>query len=562
MKFQLTLTYVLTLSFLALTACDKAKMRNPGDYPESRKGYEKIDGPVESGDWYTKDPSQDKLEGVSSERATRDFDLKNEREIIVAVIDSGVDVNHEDLKGKIWSNPGETGVDESGNDKASNKIDDDKNGYIDDVHGWNFLGNPDGRNVEHDTIETTRELVRLEKLLERGQILSPKDQAYYEKVKAAYDEDKAGADEQLATMTPQEKDTTAAKALLKEKLGLEDYSQAALEAINSKDESIVKAKETLLEIIKTYRSVERFYRVLGNVKSTLDYYLNKSYNSREIVGDDPTDFSQTSYGNNDVLGIGADHGTHVSGIIAAIKDNGIGANGVAQNVKIMALRAVPNGDERDKDVALSVRYAVNNGAKIINMSFGKDFSPNKKQVDEAFLYAAEKGVLIVHAAGNASKNNDDIPSFPNRHVLDAADRKLPAVISTWIEVGASAKDKGLGLAAAFSNYGKKEVDIFAPGYMLNSTVPDNQYAVLSGTSMASPTAAGTAAFLMSNFKDMTAAQAKAILLKQSRQYLNLEVRLPGSAKYDLPVPFADLSATGGVIDAYTSIQLARQLSGQ
>ncbi len=559
------------LSTTLLAACDNHKSKDPGQYPENIKGFERVDDNgkkdasglslADIGNWFIKDPVADKLEGVSSEKAMQDFALKHSREIIVAVIDSGVDVNHEDLKGKIWVNPKESGVDANGQDKTTNKIDDDGNGLIDDVHGWNFLGGADGKNVHHENLEMTREVVAYEARLAKGEILSSEEMAYFARVSEAYKEQKEGAEEQLKGMQPEEVQATAAKATLKAKLGLEDYSQAALEAINSSDKEVVDAKEVLLVITKKYRSVDRFYRVFESVKNTLEFYLNKTFNPRAVVGDDPNDYSQTTYGNNDVQGPDASHGTHVAGIIAAVRGNGIGIDGVAENVKIMALRVVPDGDERDKDIYLAVKYAADNGAHVINMSFGKGFSPQKSKVDEAFAYASAKGVLIFHSAGNDSSNNDLIAGFPNRTVVKAKERNLPEKIPTWIEIGASAKDKNLDMVAAFSDYGKVDVDIFSPGVLLNSTVPDNKYAVFSGTSMAGPCAAGVAALVMSNFPAMTAAQAKAIVLNQARLYPGLMVRLPGSAKLDLPVPFVDLSATGGVIDAYASIRLAKELSG-
>lgn len=559
------LVSLICASLLLLTACDnKKKNKNPDNFRENIRGTIKFDGAAQDfGNWFVKDPVVDKLEGVSSEKAIADLSLKNEREIIVAVLDSGVDVNHEDLKGKIWVNAGESGRDANGLDKATNKIDDDKNGYVDDVHGWNFLGGADGRSVDFETLEMTRELKAYEARIASGEVLTSDELAYFEVVKKAYNEEKEGAEETLKELAPDEAKATAAKATLKEKIGLEDYSKAALDAVKSTDAAVVEARDALLEIIKTYRTVERFYRIYDNTKQTLDYYLNKNFDPRaDIVKDNPNDFNDKNYGNNDVQGPDADHGTHVAGIIAAVRGNGIGIDGVAENVKIMSLRMVPNGDERDKDIAFAVRYAVDNGAHIINMSFGKGFSPHKERVDEAFLYAAEKGVLILHAAGNDSTNNDLKPGFPNRNVKKASEKKLSAQVSTWLEVGASAKDKGLNMIASFSDYGKVDVDLFSPGVQLNSTVPGNKYAVFSGTSMATPAAAGVAALLMSNFPDMTALQAKAILLDQVRLYPGLKVRLPGSEKLDLPVLFEGLSVTGGVVDAYSSILLARALSGQ
>lgn len=553
----------LCLLFMLLSACQKkqgdpsfgaiARKENPkGDIIEAQSTPES--------DWFVKDPEVNQLEGVSSERAYAELNLKNDRQIVVAVIDSGVDTKHEDLKNKIWNNPGEFGLDQNGQDKSKNGIDDDQNGYVDDIHGWNFLGSKDGKHVDVETLEVTRESLRYDKKIANGETLTESEKKYFEEVNLEYSQLVKEAKDSVEELAPFILKADAGKKVLKEKLNLEDVSIEKLKAIASEDQEVLKAKMDLLEICEKFRSVESLYRYNEYSNASLKYSLNKNFNAREIVGDNPEDFSDVHYGNNDVKGPDSSHGSHVAGIIGAERKNGIGIDGIAENVKIMALRAVPNGDERDKDIVLAVRYAVDNGAKVINMSFGKKYSPSKSKVDEAFLYAAKKGVLLFHAAGNDGKNNDEIPSFPNRYVQDAAVKNAPAEITTWIEVGASAKDRNMKMVASFSNFGKKTVDLFAPGVKLRSTFPDNEYAVISGTSMASPAAAGVGALLLSNFNRMTALQAKAILENQVRRYDGLDVHMPGKDILDLPVPFASLSSTGGVIDAYRSIQLAQKLS--
>lgn len=553
--------HVLLVS--AVWSCqNRSEDKDFGGYipKENPKGVTVEPKSTPAGDWFVKDPVKDQLEGVGSERAQVDFQLQNSRQIIVAVIDSGVDTKHEDLKNKIWDNPGETGLDQEGRDKSVNGIDDDKNGYVDDVHGWNFLGSKDGKHVDQETLEVTREALRYDQKIASGETLTEAEKTYFEKVNEDYNQQVKDTKDWIEEMTPVAQKAEKGKKLLKEKIQLESYSLEKLKAIESTDQDVLQAKDDLISLCEKYRSVERFFRIYQSEQDSLKYSLNKEFNPRTLVGDDPNNFDDVNYGNNDVKGPDALHGTHVAGIIAAIRNNGLGASGVAENVKIMVLRVVPNGDERDKDIALAVRYAVKNGAHIINMSFGKKYSPFKSRVDEAFLQAANKGVLLFHSAGNDAKSNDEIPSFPNRHVLDAAVKNQPAQISTWIEVGASAKTKDMKMVASFSNYGKKEVDLFSPGHQLLATLPDNEYGVLSGTSMAAPAAAGVGALLMSNFETMTGAQAKAIIFRQIRLYDGLEVHLPGSQALDLPVPFANLSVTGGVIDAYRSIQLARDLS--
>lgn len=551
---------ILILSVLAasFSACEKSKVEYPRVQKESIKGDVIEDQVQPDGNWYVKDPILNKVEGVGSERAQTEFTLKNQREIIVAVIDSGVDIMHEDLKNKIWNNPGEVGVDANGKDKRTNQIDDDQNGYVDDVYGWNFIGSKDGRHVAFENVEVTRESLRYDKKIANGDTLTTEEKAYFEKVNADYNKQRNETEENLKGLVTLEASAIASKKILKDKINMDDYSSEKLEAIVSEDADVLKAKVTLQEITKNFRSVARFFRILDYERNSLNYNLNKNFNAREIVGDDPDDFNQADYGNNDVTGPDASHGTHVSGIIAAERNNGLGINGIAQNVKIMALKVVPNGDERDKDIVMAIRYAIKNGAQIINMSFGKKYSPSKEKIDEAFLKASEKGILIFHAAGNDASNNDEVTFYPNRRIMNSPIQS--AVVPNWLEVGASAQIRGLKMVAPFSDFGKKDVDLFSPGYELNSSIPGNKYAVYSGTSMASPAAAGVGALLMSNFDAMTAAQAKAILLHETRQYPELLVHLPGSQALDLPVPFAGLSATGGVIDAFKSIRFARELA--
>jgi cell wall-associated protease len=333
-----------------------------------------------------------------------------------------------------------------------------------------------------------------------------------------------------------------------------------LKAFSPEDEDVLKAKETLMAAINRFGSLARFGRIYNYYSSQLKYYYNKEFNPRaEIVGDDPSDFEDTIYGNNDVIGPDASHGTHVAGIIAAVRDNDLGIKGVATNFKSWFSRVVPNGDERDKDVALSVRYAADKGARIINMSFGKGYSPYKREVDDAFQYAADKNVLLVHAAGNDNQNSDSIRSFPHKWKKDRNGLHLNS-IPGWLEIGASTAYKGLNLPADFSNYGRLTVDFFAPGYDINSTVPGNEYAVYSGTSMATPVVSGVAALIFAQHPEITAVQMRDILRDQVRMYDGLRVRRPGSGQFDVPVPFRDLSTTGGIVDLYSSLKLIYELA--
>jgi subtilisin family serine protease len=290
------------------------------------------------------------------------------------------------------------------------------------------------------------------------------------------------------------------------------------------------------------------------------YGYNENFDPRDIVGDNYEDVDQKIYGNNDVEGPDAAHGTHVAGIIAAVRDNEIGVQGIANNVRIMSVRAVPDGDERDKDVANAIRYAVDNGASIINMSFGKGFSWNKNVVDDAIRYAQKKDVLLVHASGNSNKNIDEEDNFPN----DVYEKPKGFLFckkkeaKTWLEVGALSWESGENMIAYFSNYGKKEVDVFAPGMAIYSTVPNDSYQIMQGTSMASPVVTGIAAVLRSYFPKLKAEQVKEIIM-QSADPIGTKVKVPGS---DELVLLSEISKSGGIVNVYTAVSLASKTKGK
>lgn len=566
--------YTVVASVAALTlACTSGQNFGPKQLPEPKdaKGNSMGEATTEAGkttvgagktaaalpNWFTKDPEQDGVEGVSADRAYKDLALKTGvAPILVAVIDSGVDVNHEDLKDKIWVNPGEI---------DGNGIDDDKNGYIDDIHGWNFLGTvKDGKNVHlHDmTLEVTRELVRMKKLKaakeERGEMLTEAEQAYLTEVDGVVTTGRNDAQEAVNKYSEIKAQLQTQYDILKTELNkaFEDITPAILTAFEAKTPDTIAAKDAMLKILKD-NGISGIARLLRVIKANSDYvafYYNESFDPRAaLIGDDVNDFTDHAYGNPDVGGIDPSHGTHVSGIIGANRDNNIGIMGIAQDVRIMAVRAVPNGDEADKDVANAVRYAVDNGARVINMSFGKAYSSvNKHKVDEAFAYAAAHNVVIVHSAGNDAKLDTPLNNFPNKYV-----KLTPGTtIANWIEVGASAAEKGIALPAFFSNYGKETVDIFAPGYLVESSVPGNKYAVYSGTSMAGPCVAGVAALILSQNQDLTAAQVRDMIRQNARTYPGLMVNKPTEAGNPEQVLFSSLSSTGGTADVLAALRKA------
>lgn len=514
--------------------------------------------------WHLMNKLKDGYYGIDVEKAYSEL-LKGKKSVpvTVAVIDSGIDTTHEDLKKVLWRNPKEI---------PGNGIDDDKNGYIDDVYGWNFLGGKDGRNVNKDSYEAARVYYKLKKKygsqIPADSILTQeqKDEVkLYRTVKARIEGDAKEASlnvmflKNIVEKMPWS-DSILQIAMKKTEFNGDDLAQFKP---SSTDES--KAKSTLSALFLGFQANELSNKKL--LEMTSDFYGGEKAKSEavlqepedyrgEIVKDNYDDINDRYYGNNDVMAGTPMHGTHVSGIIGASRNNGVGMNGIADNVRIMTLRAVPDGDEHDKDIANAIRYAVDNGARVVNMSFGKSISPEKKLVDDAVKYAESKGVLLVHAAGNDAKDVDIHDNFPNPYFNNDTSAKAP----NWITVGASGDPVAGGLTASFSNYGKHGVDVFAPGVKIYSTLPGgNEYGNLQGTSMASPVVAGMAALIMSYFPDLTAQQVKSVIEQSSTKLPDIKVKKPGT---DENVNLSELSTTGGIINAYAAVKLAEKISSE
>lgn len=515
--------------------------------------------------WFNLDPEQDGINGVSTERTYQEL-LKGRSttEVVVAVIDGGVDPEHEDLKDVMWKNPKEI---------PGNGIDDDQNGYVDDIYGWNFIGGKDGENVHHDTYELTRLVGQLEKKYANANPakLSGSEKEEYAKYltyKKEIDEKKEQASAQVAQYDQILSYIKLALKMTREAIGEAPITEETIDKLDDSKYGMVKAFfAQLLPQMGNFEGniddleqlvLADFEEALDHEKNKVEYSYNTEFNPRTIVKDNYADKSERYYGNPDVKGPDAFHGTHVAGIIAANRNNDLGMKGVAGNVRIMAVRAVPDGDERDKDVANAIRYAVDNGADIINMSFGKGFSPYEIEVEKAIKYAEKHNVLLVHAAGNDGKNNDESDNFPNATFDKKRSLFGRKTASNWIEVGALSWEGGEDMVASFSNYGKNRVDLFAPGHQIYSTAPDGAYKEASGTSMASPVVAGVAAVIKSYFPELKAKEIKEILTHSARPYLG-KVRKPGSSEL---VPFRTLSSTGGVINLKSAVMQAMVSTGK
>lgn len=497
-------------------------------------------------DWFHLDMSTDNYMGISSYKAYKELlKGKKAKTIIVAVLDSGVDHKHEDLKDIMWTNPGEI---------PDNGIDDDHNGYIDDIHGWNFIGGKDGKNVDNEQLELTRLYAYYSKKFDTSKgpinVLSKKDQKEYmryQSIKDDYNKAYKDAKENFDRF----EGLLDALTELQKAYGKDEFSAADLPEIKSNSLmagqiiNFLKKGSTSTELRKQLEGAYDYYALNVNV------YYNPDFDARKIVGDNYEDSYEKYYGNNDSKGPDSSHGTHVSGIIAAKRNNGIGIDGIADNVQIMSIRAVPNGDERDKDVANGIIYAVDNGAKIINMSFGKPYSWDKKAVDKAMKYAAKHGVLLVHAAMNDSKNVDELVVFPN----DKYGKKRlfgPRYVKTWLDVGALSWKKGEDAIATFSNYGHNTVDVFAPGVAIYSTTPEDTYASYNGTSMATPVTAGIAAVLMGYYPNLSAKDVKKIIMAST---VPLTQKVKKTDTHAL-APMTDLCQTGGTVNLYKALKLA------
>jgi subtilisin family serine protease len=507
--------------------------------------------------WFNLDPNTDKINGVGTERTYQEL-LKDKKSttVIVGVIDSGVDYNHEDLKGVMWTNPKEI---------AGNGIDDDKNGYIDDIHGWNFIGGKDGKNVDGENLEMTR-LIRKMKPKFEGKTEADftakedkKDYKLYQDLKVDYAKTKdkfEGAYNQTKFLY---EGISNLNKNAKEQLKAEVVDADVLMKFEPKEKSDKQMKMIATAMIKGGQGKnldelsEQMKEGYDQFKTYVECGMNLDYDPRSIVGDDYNNPNDRNYGNADCKGPNSFHGTHVAGIIGASRKNGIGMDGVAADVQIMAIRAIPSGDERDKDVANAIRYAVDNGATILNMSFGKKYSWDKKVVDEAVKYAESKGVLLMHAAGNDAADIDVEVHYPCKKFEGKGEA------SNFIDIGALNWQPNEKIVATFSNYGKKTVDLFAPGVDIYSTVPEGGYKDASGTSMATPVACGVAAVLKSYYPNLTPQQIKKILIKSSNKtYKGQKVLKPGSK--DELVKFEKLGKNAGIVSLYEAIKMAEKFS--
>ena len=508
--------------FIFGISCSSPKFIN--DY-SSLKSYDKssITSKIDLNNWHNLDPEIDSIPGTSVERAHNELlkGLKGKK-VIVAVIDTGLDIDHKSLSNNIWINK----------DEKINGKDDDKNGYIDDINGWNYLG-----SAYNETRNMTR-ILRDKKINNRK----------YDLVEEEIKKEIKKSEEQLNILNYYIQILEDSKELLSNYLDDDKFSIEDVNKIETKDEKLSRAKNIYIDFESYGYTKEYLNEGIEQYNDFINYHFNIDFNGR-TTNDDIYNINDTDYGNSNINNIkeSESHSTHVSGIISGDRHNSGGNKGINNLVEIMALRAIPNGDEYDKDVARAIRYAVDNGAKIINGSFGKYFSSNPEWVIDAIKYASDNDVLVIAAAGNESKDLDSLSNdnYPNDQFFNKNEFS-----DTFIKVGASSINLDENFTAYFSNYGKINVDIFAPGVDIYSSVPNNKYKFQSGTSMASPVVSGIASLIMSYFPKLSAKKVKEIILESGID-IDLKIGNLGGNKH-----FREYSKSGKLINAYNALILA------
>jgi len=507
-------------------------------------------------DWHTLDPKTDGYFGISLKQAYQFVNGLKSKPVIVGIIDSGVDTLQKDLQGVLWTNPKE---------KVGNGKDDDHNGYADDIHGWDFLGGAGGKCDFNETEEEVREYQRLKGkylTLTEATATDKKELAYWNKVKMEYDSTVTKARNESNQLSPILNALVETSGYVRHALKLnsnQTFTKADVERLQAANDTLAEVKNLWMiafsEDVSTSTNV-KVLKELSEYMTKLNNSLNPDLDARKrIVGDDPDVLDHKSYGNNKLKFSDASHGTGVAGLVGAVRNNGYGIDGVADNVRLMIIKAVPNGDEYDKDEVSAIHYAVDNGARVINMSFGKKISPHKEWLDEAFKYAAAHDVLLVQAAGNDNQDVDVKPDYPNDAFADGSVTDMDNVIN----VGASGLKQGDSLAASFSNYGQKNVDVFAPGVKVTSIDNDAETITEDGTSFSAPIVTGIASLILEYYPLLSAKQVKQAILQSATPLKGVMVLKPGSKE---KVDFTTLCKTGGIVNARLALEIASKMKGE
>ncbi|MFK7747066.1 MAG: S8 family serine peptidase [Kordia sp.] len=504
--------------------------------------------------WVHKDYKQDTIAGTSLEKAYKELlPNKKGKEIIVAVLDTKLDIFHEDLKDQIWVNTDEI---------PNNGIDDDNNGYIDDVNGWDFLSNNKEEFVAYENVEIVRVVRKYDSLFKDKKLedVSKNQKLAFQIYTKAKNKLESSLDRYKVRLNNAYTDyETFVKAtkLIEKVLKKEKFTVLDLYNLQKTEQ-----KDTLvIQYVSFMKKKLRSSTTLESIKEDIEYYenglykmYNIDYDERKVVGDDVKNINDRFYGSHKVYGrVPFEHSIPVSGILGARRDNGIGIQGISNNIKIMPVVMVASGDEHDKDVAVAIRYAVDNGASVINMSWGKNFSTEETWVHDAIKYAEAHDVLLVTSAGNSRRNIDEQKYYLNDYLNEKE------IANNFMVIGANNYNATEKLAASFSNYGKEHVDLFAPGVKIYTTDTNNKYKFTRGTSFASPIVSGIAALIRSHYPNLTASEVKMILMESGTSF-DLNVRIFDENRKKMYVPFSELSKSGKVVNAYNALVLAAKVS--
>jgi len=553
MLFQKNSFYFFII--LLLFSCKNKEEQEYSNY--SIHSYYKKFKSADLSNWHHKDILDDSIIGISTDKAYNFLESRNKQRdtIIVAIIDSELDITQEDLKNQIWTNKDEI---------PNNNIDDDDNGYVDDIHGWNYTGTKLGDSLPYVNYEFTRIIRKYAPLFKN--IISEKDVPedlihkfyVYNKALKAFDKELEIQNESIADYNRMLNNFLEAEKVISIYFPNKDFSTEKLDSLNeiTTDKIIKKRirhwKYFIRNNIKR-KDIEEEIKIQNLIKNI---GLKIDFNDRYMTRDDPDNINDKPYGNNNIQGTGTlNHATNVASIIGAKRNNNIGVDGINDKVKIMALSISVAGNEFDKDIALAIRYAVDNGAKVINMSIGKSFSLHSDWVNDAMKYANEKDILIITSAGNEGHNLSKVENYPNDMIKDSE------FIDNFIKVGNTSNKIDSLLVYSNSNYSKTEVDIFAPGKSIKC-LDRNKVTITTGTSFAAPMVTGVASLIFSYYPNLSAKEVKEIILSSGisikfdvlKPYANDEKRDPNK------VPFSSLSKSGKIVNAYNALLLAEKIS--
>ncbi|MBG7630454.1 MAG: S8 family serine peptidase [Bacteroidetes bacterium] len=531
--------YILII--ILIISCTKNKTERP-EFSQTKKFDH----------WHLKDYESDGVPGISLDKLYDEL-IKNQKgkQIIVAIIDTEIDINHEDLKDFIWINNDE---------QPNNGVDDDNNGYVDDVNGWNFIGNKNGGNLICSNFSYTRKLKELIPIF-KGKTKEEVGNdtlnfKIYQRALMDHQNMKRQLKEDYEYVEFLNTGFPRSKKLLDSIFRGSTYTINQLDSLYTifKKQDSIKAADIYFMIDFLNFDMHGYADNLAYESNLIEKYSNNiSFDDRAIIGDNVNDIEDRDYGSPFITNSLKEftHGSIVSGVLAAHRTNNKGVRGITNTVKLMPLCIQAKfGAETDKDLALSIKYAVENGAQVINISANRTYELHNEWVQQALLYAEEQNVLVVKGAGNSETDIDKIITYPNKNTKDH-------VLNNFIVVGATGMELNSNFKPVWANYGRKTVDFYAPGESILTTTPFDSYKVDSGSSLSTAITSGVAALLLSYYPDLKVSEIRQILMESATRY-DLDIELDYDS--NTTVPFSKLSNSGGVLNAFNAFVLAEKIS--